>query len=132
MTGTSPIDAASASGGSHTPAVTVVIPTLGGQTLTTTIEALNQGSVRPAEILVCIPAPEAARVENAGLENVRVIVTERRGQVVQRAEGFRRAAHELVLQLDDDIVLDVQCVERLVSGLQALGNDAAIAPAMMN
>jgi glycosyltransferase involved in cell wall biosynthesis len=113
------------------PAVTVVIPTLGGATLKKTIEALNPGSLRPAEILVCIPSAERARAEHLGFDNVKVIAAQARGQVAQRAEGFRHAAHELVMQLDDDILVDARCVERLAGALIALGPAAAVGPTLI-
>jgi hypothetical protein len=85
--------------------LTVVIPTLGGGTLKGTIDALNRGSLVPAEILVCIPAAEAHRVRDLSPHNVKVLVTDCRGQVPQRAAGFRNASHEIVVQQDADIVL---------------------------
>lgn len=114
------------------PAITVVIPTLGGPSLKTTIETLNRGSIVPSEILVCIPAAEAHRVESLLHENVKVIVTESRGQVAQRAIGFRCASHDFVMQLDDDILLDERCMEFLLNALVALGPGAAVGPSFMS
>ena len=44
--------------------LTVVIPTLGGDSLFKTIELINSGTIVPEEILVCIPKEEAYRVLN--------------------------------------------------------------------
>lgn len=111
--------------------VSVVIPTLGGESLRGTIERLNAGSLVPEEILVCIPAKEAARAAALPASNVRVVATECRGQVPQRAAGFAQAVHEFVLQLDDDVLVDANCVEMLVSELSAVqARRAAIAPAL--
>jgi hypothetical protein len=93
--------------------VSVVIATLGGDCLAATIEKLNAGTVVPAEILICIPEIEAPRAARLAGGNVTVVATPCRGQVAQRAWGFRQARHEFVLQLDDDIHVDATCIERL-------------------
>lgn len=113
-------------------AVTVVIATLGGGTLKTTIEALNRGSVVPSEILVCIPVNEASRAQALSFPNVKVIITDCRGQVAQRAVGFRNAAHDFVMQLDDDILVDERCIEQLLKTVNKFGNKVAVAPALIN
>jgi hypothetical protein len=70
--------------------LSVVIPTLGGESLGTTISQLNRGTLVPREILVCIPEKEAPRVQNLGLPGVGIILTDVRDQVAQRAEVFRK------------------------------------------
>ncbi len=112
-------------------ALTVVIPTLGGDCLRGTIEALNRGSVVPDEILVCIPAEHAHRIE-VSWPNVKIVATDCRGQVAQRAVGFRSASHALVMQLDDDLIVDHDCVRQLLDCLQHRGPRAAVSPSMMN
>lgn len=115
----------------HCP-VTVVIATLGGDSLKETIEALNRGTVVPDEILVCIPVNEAPRVKDYFCPNVKVIVTDCRGQVAQRAVGFHSASHNVVMQLDDDIFVDKYCIEHLLETLRTYGPKVAVAPALMN
>lgn len=112
--------------------VTVVIATLGGPSLKGTICSLNRGSVTPDEILVCIPEKEARKAEDLTSKNVKVIVTECRGQVAQRVIGFRNASHDFVMQLDDDMLLDEFCLENLVETLKECGSKTAVAPALMN
>lgn len=115
----------------HPPAVSVVIATLGGATLKGTVEALNRGSIIPAEILICVPSPEASRGIDFSFPNVRLLQTSCRGQVAQRAEGFGQVANAFVMQLDDDISVDHECVERLIKALEEFP-DAAVAPALIN
>ena len=94
--------------------VSVVIPTLGGETLRTTVQQLNRGTLVPDEILICIPREDVNNVSSFGFDNVRIIETDFRGQVRQRAYGFAIVKSGLVLQLDDDILLDSTCLETLV------------------
>jgi hypothetical protein len=111
--------------------VSVVIPTLGGLTVEKTISRLNAGSVVPAEILICIPESEAHRLNEHFHANVRVVATACKGQVGQRAVGFRQASSELVMQLDDDVLLHERCLEYLVQDLASTGSYCAIAPAFI-
>ena len=108
-------------------ALSVVIPTLGGECLKETIEQLNRGSVVPAEILVCIPEREAPRTAGLDMPNVKVIVTKCRGQVPQRAIGFQSAAYDLVMQLDDDIHVEPDAVASMHRSLTESGPRAAVA-----
>lgn len=112
--------------------LTVVIATLGGDSLKGTIKALNRGSIVPSEILVCIPVNEVHKVQNFSYRNVKVLVTDCRGQVAQRATGFRNASHDVVMQLDDDILVDEHCIEHLLKTLKILGTEVAVAPSLMS
>ena len=111
--------------------VTAVIATLGEETLERTIDILNGGTVVPDEILVCIPAKEAPNVQRLAQQNVKVVVTECRGQVGQRLVGFRQASCDVVVQLDSDCVVDRCCVERLLLTLRTRGPKVAVGPALM-
>jgi len=111
--------------------MTVVMATLGGDTLKSTIEQLNRGSVVATEILVCIPEQEAPRIANLLFPNVKVIVTKCRGQVAQRAIGFQNASHDVVMQLDDDIIVDENCVACLLQTLIKYRSHVAVAPALL-
>ena len=111
--------------------VSVVIATLGGSCLRETIEVLNRGTMVPAEILVCIPQREADRVAGLRYPNVRIVETACRGQVAQRAVGFRAAAGELVMQLDDDMLLDEDCMELLLETMERHGPRASVSPAVL-
>lgn len=111
--------------------VSVVIATLGGDMLAATLLSLNEGSFVPEEILICIPEENAHFVLPLECFNVKVLKTNFRGQVAQRAFGFARANCDLVMQLDDDILLDHHCIERLVNAMVILGSNAAVSPALI-
>lgn len=108
--------------------LSIVIATLGGDTLVETIAHLNRGKIIPAEILVCIPEDELYRVESMSLQNIRIIKVPFRGQVAQRAYGLRCASQSLVLQLDDDVALQPEDLQILVQSLAQLGHGHAVAP----
>ncbi|VUX54852.1 protein of unknown function [uncultured Woeseiaceae bacterium] len=107
--------------------VSVVIPTLGGESLSQTIEQLNSGTLVPSEILICIPEEDACRVDNLLFPNVMVVKTPCRGQVAQRALGFQEAKAPLVLQLDDDVLVRESCLQNMVGHMVGLV-DVAVGP----
>ena len=111
--------------------VSVVIATLGGPFLQGTILKLNQGSVVPAEVIVCIPEDESSRVQLITDENVRIVQTPCRGQVAQRAYGFRCARNDYVLQLDDDISVRENCLESLILAMGE-ARDVSVGPKLYN
>jgi glycosyltransferase involved in cell wall biosynthesis len=114
------------------PKFSVVIASLGGNSLPITIESLNSGSIRPLEILVCMPDVDPSTHKLRKFDNVKILYSKKRGQVFQRAYGFRQAKYEFVLQLDDDMSVASNCLELLFEALQTLGPNAAVSPALIN
>jgi hypothetical protein len=112
--------------------LSVVIATLGGTSLSGTLCKLNSGSVRPVEILVCIPEQEANRLEIDLPENAEIVVTAVRGQVAQRAAGLSLARGSYVMQMDDDVHLEDGSLGRLLSTLQKLGPGHVVSPLYKN
>jgi glycosyltransferase involved in cell wall biosynthesis len=108
--------------------ISVVIATLGGDSLRTTIQQLNNGTVVPTEILVCVPQENAGNVANLNYNNIHIIQTSVRGQVAQRAIGFQRASFPFVLQVDDDVQFQRDTIETLINNLNILGPGNAVAP----
>ena len=112
--------------------LSVVIATLGGDSLAGTLRGLNCGSIRPSEILVCIPEEEAKRLEIDLPDNVEIVATAVRGQVAQRAVGLGLAKSNYVMQMDDDIYLADDSLEQLLSTLKKLGPGHVVAPLYKN
>lgn len=108
--------------------LSVVIATLGGAWLQKTIDSLLSGSKVPEEILICIPEGHAHNVESLASDVVKVIATEVKGQVKQRAYGFTKVSQPLVLQLDDDILLEKDALQNMVHHLLRLGKGNVIGP----
>lgn len=112
--------------------VSVVIPTLGGDCLSKTIEQLNAGSIVPSEILICIPKENADRVSNLLFPNIKIIPTGCRGQVAQRAQGFIEATGDFVMQLDDDCLVEYETIEILVRRIRTSAQPVAISPLLFD
>lgn len=112
--------------------VSVVIATLGGDSLKSTIESLNSGSLIPNEILICIPKQYSYRVEHLIYPNLIVVKTDCTGQVAQRAVGLRSVISNMTLQLDDDILFETDTLKILVEKLASLGIGNVLSPIFYN
>jgi glycosyltransferase involved in cell wall biosynthesis len=110
--------------------VSVVIPTLGGPTLTETINSLNEGSMLPHEILICIPDGYLVKV-TTWPSNVKVLLCPVKGQVAQRSYGFLHAKSAYVMQLDDDMILSFDCLKNLFSTIIDRNHPVAVAPLLV-
>jgi glycosyltransferase involved in cell wall biosynthesis len=91
---------------------------------------LNSGLVVPDEIIISIPEAEAQSNRYLEAGNVKVLSVKCRGQVAQRCEGFKEARGKYVLQIDDDIIVDKECLFKLIKASETLGTNSALSPAL--
>ena len=108
--------------------LSVVIATLGRPELIETIEALYNNSIQPVEVLVCIPKSIELPAGIEIFEGVRVVRTDKGGQVYQRSIGFKAAKCELIMQLDDDVIMECRAIETLLTSFSTIEQKRAIAP----
>ena len=98
--------------------ISIVIATIGNRNLIPTINSLNNNTIRPDEIIICIPSNDANKFEKLkSFSNTKIVKSKYKGQVKQRIEGFKNVKNDVVLQLDDDIILKEDCLERLINVL---------------
>lgn len=107
--------------------ISVVIPSLGGRILIDTIKHLNNGSLFPEEIIIAIPEEFRSNYVTIRAKNVKFLFTKQKGQVYQRCEGFKIVKYKYVLQLDDDVFVDKNCLKNLVNNIK---KNTSIAPVM--
>lgn len=112
--------------------ISVVIPTLGGEGIKKTIRCLMDSSIVPSEVIICIPKKFYHLIDKK-IESdvVQVIQTEVVGQVAQRAIGFNNAKHEYIIQLDDDVFLDHECIRQLLLTIVS-NRKIAVGPKLYN
>lgn len=108
--------------------VSVVIPTIGEGILEKAIVALNNGSLPPNEIIICIPREYLNRISNIKWGNIKILALDIKGQVKQRIEGFKIAQNNYVLQLDSDILVQSDTLQNLVKAINEKGLKSAICP----
>ena len=108
--------------------LSVIIATLGGDSLAATVKCIKQSTTTPKEILICIPQDEANKVRHLEDEQTRILITKERGQVAQRAEGFRNVKSNLVLQMDDDVIFNSSTIQTMMQHLLNLGAGHVVGP----
>jgi glycosyltransferase involved in cell wall biosynthesis len=112
--------------------LSVVIPSLGGD-LRNTIESLNNGTLVPDEVIICLPNKKHSVNNLTKYINVSVIYSHKYGQVYQRICGFKSAIGDQVLQLDDDVIVSPNCLKLLVNTIMNQSNkNVAVAPCWYN
>jgi hypothetical protein len=111
--------------------LSVVIATLGGQILYDTVKSINEGTIVPDEILLCIPEENAHAVPDFPYSNVSIVKTPFRGQVRQRAFGFTKAQCSYIMQFDDDLIIEPDSIEIMLQNLNTLPENSCIAPSLM-
>jgi glycosyltransferase involved in cell wall biosynthesis len=114
------------------PPLSVVIPTLGHRHLVDTVALLNSGSIKPNEILICIPRSQLPHLLDFDSDNIKLVVTKKTGQVAQRLDGFKLASNQIVLQMDDDIYVKQNTLEILLKHLLTIGKGSIVGPIFYN
>jgi len=109
--------------------VSVVIATLGGD-LSKTIYSINNGSLKPDEIIISLPDSSRSILNSSLHSNLKLIYANQYGQVIQRLKGFKEAKGDYVLQVDDDVILDRYCLENLVNFLKKNSCKLAASPCL--
>jgi hypothetical protein len=112
--------------------ISIVIATLGGDTLIQTLKFLNKDNVIPDEIICVIPATKFLDNNIFNFENIKIIKTDFFGQVKQRIEGFKYVVNDFVLQLDDDLELGGDDIQKLLDQLIKLGPKNCLGPQMFD
>ena len=106
--------------------------TLGGALIKKTLDSLNSGSLIPEEIIISIPRERVKSIPKTNHKNLIINKCEFYGQVAQRIEGFKVARGKFVIQIDDDVLVDYNCLYRLFKTISTLKGSFAVAPAMLS
>ena len=115
--------------------ISIVIPTLGHKHITKTLNKIFSGSHLPSEVLVVIPKEDFLKVKFLRLVfykyNLKIVLSNERNQVIQRITGFKKIKFRYVLQLDDDVELDNNCLIKLYNFIKGR-SDISVAPKYVN
>lgn len=108
--------------------VSVVIATIGNMSILETVKSLENNSLKPDEIIVVIPESNKNLIPQLDHLGVKVRSTPFFGQVRQRNYGVGIAKNNTILQLDDDIILDQDCIKNLIVAHESFGINSAVGP----
>jgi glycosyltransferase involved in cell wall biosynthesis len=102
--------------------VSIIIPTLGDPKIIKCLNKINESSHKPSEILVVIPKQNFERAKNIKSKflklNIKIILSNKQNQVFQRILGFKKSKYKFVMQLDDDVLLERDCLIKLFKFLK--------------
>lgn len=107
--------------------IDVVIPTYDGKKLYNTIEFLNKGNLKPANIF-CVFHKKFSLDKYRKFSNLKFIHSNLKGQVRQRNIGFKKCKSEIILQLDDDVLLQKKTLKTMYNLKKTLGKKYLIGP----
>ena len=113
--------------------LTIVIPTLGGSSLISTLHSINHSSIIPIEVIISLPPMvNIDHIDTGSFKfKVTTINAKKKGQVRQRFEGIKAAKSKYILQMDDDIELKKDCIEKLYEGCKSMPQNVAISPKIL-
>ena len=112
-------------------AVSIVIPTLGDKKIIKLINFLNRcKDYEISEIILSIPRNKVDYIKNLtrSWDNIKIVYSIKKGQVLQRIKGFKLAKEKDVLQLDDDILIDPRSISLLIKKNYGLNSKKSISP----
>jgi hypothetical protein len=113
--------------------LTIVIPTVGEETLINVVRKINSGHKIPKKIIISIYKKKLAKLprEIYKFSNVKILATVKMGQVHQRCLAFSKVNTEFVMQLDADCFIDSKSIEKLLLFISKKKN-ISVAPVFLN
>ena len=115
--------------------VTVVIPTIGEKKIFRTVYLLNNVDyLRPACIIISVHFSRYNKVKflKKLYNNIMIVKTTKKSQVLQRIKGFQKCKTKFALQLDADCFINSKDVLILKKQLIKLGLKSSIAPVFLD
>ncbi|CAN5895240.1 hypothetical protein BH11BAC4_BH11BAC4_01150 [soil metagenome] len=117
----------------HQISVSAILPTANrSEILKQTLESIAKQEYQPAEIIIIDASDndETARIAEIGIERLTSTLhykkAAEKGAAVQRNEGIDLAGQSFIFFLDDDIEMEVGCIERLWNCIQSDKNIGAV------
>lgn len=112
--------------------ITVVIPSIGGPSLLSSIASLYSGAAIPSQCLVCLPPNSPPLSQLSSYSSLEVLICPTKGQVQQRAVGLAEATQPFIMQLDDDICLKEDTLYKLYDAAASSLSPSAFAPTFLD
>ncbi len=108
--------------------ISIVIPTIGNRNLTDTLNSIYQSSLKAEEVILSIPHDTFLDKNKFNhFKNLKIIKSRVKGQVAQRIEGFKVAKNDIIVQLDDDIIIERECLKLMLAFIKKNNNSAVSA-----
>ena len=96
--------------------ISLVVPTIGNRNLIPTLRSIVESSIEVDEIIISLPDQVNINKDIfKSFKNLIFLNSKVKGQVAQRIEGFKVAKNDIVVQLDDDIILERECLKLMLA-----------------
>ena len=114
--------------------ISIVINTIGENTLNKVVESIVNSSVNVVEIIISIPENKNLNIskELFNENNIKIIKTKFNNQINQRIAGFKIASGKYIMQLDSDVILDKLCIENLHTSILNIRDAASVGALVFN
>lgn len=114
--------------------LTIVIATLPKHYPSDWIKQIRSYVESGVQVIIVLPLGYTSKniqYDLCNISGVRICVADTKGQVTQRIYGFRKADTIFVMQMDDDIYLDVNTLERFIETFKMLDENSVMAPRLL-
>ena len=108
--------------------LSIVIATIGEESLKKLINQIKSSTFIPDEIIVIFPTADMIKKINFKCENILLYRSPKSGQVAQRSYGISKARNKYILQLDADIEIQKDTIEQLVKTYIINGPKIVVGP----
>jgi glycosyltransferase involved in cell wall biosynthesis len=108
--------------------ISVIIASLGGDSLFKTLHSINSGLYRPKEIIVSLPPKTKIKINKKYQNSIKIVNSINKGQVTQRSFGFKFCTQDYVMQADDDIIFQNDTIFYLYKNIKQLGKKNVVGP----
>lgn len=108
--------------------ISLVVPTIGNRNLIPTLRSIVESSIEVDEIIISLPDQVNVNKDIfKSFKNLIFLNSKVKGQVAQRIEGFKVAKNDVVVQLDDDIILERDCLKLMLAFIKKNNSSAVSA-----
>ena len=92
--------------------ISVVIASIYPEKVNEILNKIKKWSITPSEIIFCFPFSFKKKINKFSKnKKVKIIFSQKKGQVHQRLHAFKYTKNKIILQMDDDVVLKKNCLE---------------------
>ncbi len=96
----------------------IAIATLSHSNIDKTIKNLEKLKTRPKEVIVCFPTRNKNNYKfKSNFFKIKIIYINKFSQTEQRIKAIKNCTSKIVLQMDDDLILEKECVDEMIKCL---------------
>ena len=111
--------------------ISIVIPTLGEPHILHCLKKINESTHIPSEVIICLPKKNLLNIKKIISSfkkiKIKILMSKKKNQVFQRILGFKKAKYKIIMQLDDDVLIEKDCLFNMYKFINNK-NNIAVSP----